>query len=163
MSSSSSSNRQSNSQRTVGIPTRCWCGANLTTYGAQTKENKFRRFYRCVVALQRKNEQHLFKWIDEAIIDEIDKVDGKCTRLYADLEDVKRSIDKRLDLQDRYIQDLTATLSDFRTSSGVNPNNDMMEASDELRPTNTQSALLNIAGAAIALLTMTWVYSKLSN
>lgn len=105
----------------------------------------------------------MFKWIDEAIIDEIDKVDGKCTRLYADLEDVKRSIDKRLDLQDRYIQDLTATLSDFRTSSGVNPNNDMMEASDELRPTNTQSALLNIAGAAIALLTMTWVYSKLSN
>ncbi|CAN6913444.1 unnamed protein product [Brassica oleracea] len=51
MSSSSSSSR-SQTRTTVGIPSTCWCGANLTTFGAQTKDNLYRRFYRCEIAVK---------------------------------------------------------------------------------------------------------------
>ncbi|KAL0695061.1 hypothetical protein Bca4012_062241 [Brassica carinata] len=52
MSSSSSSSRSNSARQTTGIPTRCWCGADLTTFGAQTKDNLFRRFYRCEIGLK---------------------------------------------------------------------------------------------------------------
>ncbi|CAN6837418.1 unnamed protein product [Brassica oleracea] len=51
MSSSSSSSR-SQTRTTVGIPSTCWCGANLTTFGAQTKDNLYRRFYKCEIAVK---------------------------------------------------------------------------------------------------------------
>uniref|UniRef100_A0A0D3BJN0 GRF-type domain-containing protein n=1 Tax=Brassica oleracea var. oleracea TaxID=109376 RepID=A0A0D3BJN0_BRAOL len=33
-----------------GVPTRCWCGEGITTFGSSTTENKYRRFYRCQIA-----------------------------------------------------------------------------------------------------------------
>ncbi|KAG2291137.1 hypothetical protein Bca4012_007092 [Brassica carinata] len=60
-----------------GVPTRCWCGEGITTFGSSTTENKYRRFYRCQIA----RDNHLFKWIDEALIDEIWMVDAKHERV----------------------------------------------------------------------------------
>ncbi|CDY65757.1 BnaAnng21070D [Brassica napus] len=51
MSSSSSASR-SQTHTTRGIPSKYWCGSNLTTFGAQTKENLYRRFYRCEIAIK---------------------------------------------------------------------------------------------------------------
>ncbi|CAN7121385.1 unnamed protein product [Brassica rapa subsp. narinosa] len=51
MSSSTSSSR-SQTHTTRGIPSKCWCGSNLTTFAAQTKENLYRRFYRCEIAIK---------------------------------------------------------------------------------------------------------------
>ncbi|KAL0734562.1 hypothetical protein Bca4012_010772 [Brassica carinata] len=62
---------------THGVPTRCWCGEGITTFGSSTAENRYRRFYRCEIARNRKSENHLFKWIDEALLDEIRAVDAK--------------------------------------------------------------------------------------
>ncbi|KAG2287800.1 hypothetical protein Bca52824_047404 [Brassica carinata] len=64
-----------------GVPTRCWCGEGITTFGSSTAENRYRRFYRCQIARDRKTENHLFKWIDEALIDEIRMVDAKHERV----------------------------------------------------------------------------------
>ncbi|KAG5376367.1 hypothetical protein IGI04_040963, partial [Brassica rapa subsp. trilocularis] len=33
-----------------GVPTRCWCGEGITTFGSSTAENRYRRFYRCQIA-----------------------------------------------------------------------------------------------------------------
>uniref|UniRef100_A0A0D3BHH8 GRF-type domain-containing protein n=1 Tax=Brassica oleracea var. oleracea TaxID=109376 RepID=A0A0D3BHH8_BRAOL len=64
-----------------GEPTRCWCGEGITTFGSSTAENMYRRFYRCQIARDRKTENHLFKWIDEALIDKIWMVDAKHERV----------------------------------------------------------------------------------
>ncbi|KAL0695437.1 hypothetical protein Bca4012_062617 [Brassica carinata] len=61
MSSSSSSISRQGGRRTVhGVPNRCWCGKGLDTWVSETKENPYRRFYRCKIALQ------LTKAIDES-------------------------------------------------------------------------------------------------
>ncbi|CAA7019561.1 unnamed protein product [Microthlaspi erraticum] len=95
-SSSSSSSRLSNRRSVRGVPTRCWCGRNLVTYAAQTKDNPFRRFYRCELALQRKTEEHIFKWIDEALLDETKMVEEK---LEEEVKELRKEMVKLLDLQ----------------------------------------------------------------
>ncbi|CAF1706486.1 unnamed protein product [Brassica napus] len=122
---------------TVGIPTRCWCGANLTTYAAETKENLYRRFCRCEIAVQ------------------------------ADVESYKRSTTLRFQAQDKHIENvllemrrlideqsklMAATLS----ASPIDKSNHCTAG------TKPQSSVLNIAAAAITLGTMEWLYVKLS-
>ncbi|XP_013633095.1 PREDICTED: uncharacterized protein At4g04775-like [Brassica oleracea var. oleracea] len=159
MSSSSSSSR-SQTRTTVGIPSTCWCGANLTTFGAQTKDNLYRRFYGCEIAVKRQSEHHVFKWIDEAIIDEISIVDTKISQLQADFQSFKRTttlrlqehgkkIDESLLEMKRIFHDQTILLDELRNKSTL-----VLEA-------KSQSPLLNIAAAAIVLGTMTWLYAKI--
>ncbi|CAN6923702.1 unnamed protein product, partial [Brassica oleracea] len=86
ISSSSSSTSCQGARRTVyGAPTKCWCGQGLDTWASETKENPYRRFYRCKIALQ-KTESHLFKWIDEALLDEIRMVDARRLDLLHELQ-----------------------------------------------------------------------------
>ncbi|CAN7072795.1 unnamed protein product [Brassica oleracea var. botrytis] len=86
ISSSSSSTSCQGARRTVyGVPTKCWCGQGLDTWASETKENPYRRFYRCKIDLQ-KTESHLFKWIDEALLDEIRMVDARRLDLLHELQ-----------------------------------------------------------------------------
>ncbi|KAF8114165.1 hypothetical protein N665_0040s0020 [Sinapis alba] len=64
-----------------GIPSRCWCGKGIVTYVSKTEENPYRRFFRCEIGLHRKKENHLFKWVDEALFDEIERMDEHQTRI----------------------------------------------------------------------------------
>ncbi|KAJ4884904.1 zinc ion binding [Raphanus sativus] len=79
-----------------GIPSRCWCGKGIITYVSKTEENPYRRFFRCEIGLQRKKEKHLFKWVDEAIIDEIQRMDEHQTRIAEELEDLRNSMKKTI-------------------------------------------------------------------
>nr|VDC94227.1 unnamed protein product [Brassica oleracea] len=81
MTSSSISSARFPRISTHGMPTRCWCGEGITTFGSSTAENRYRRFYRCEIARDRKTENHLFKWVDEALIEEIRMVDAKHERV----------------------------------------------------------------------------------
>ncbi|CAG7905981.1 unnamed protein product [Brassica rapa] len=88
MTSSSTSSTHFSRISTHGVPTRCWCGEGITAFGSSTAENRYRRFYRCEIARDvspcfdfRKTENHLFKWIDEALIEEIRMVDAKHERV----------------------------------------------------------------------------------
>uniref|UniRef100_A0A0D3CS66 GRF-type domain-containing protein n=1 Tax=Brassica oleracea var. oleracea TaxID=109376 RepID=A0A0D3CS66_BRAOL len=89
MTSSSTSSARFPRISTHGVPTRCWCGEGITTFGLSTTENRYRRFYRCEIARddfcffcdREKNENHLFKWIDEALIEVIRMVDVKHERV----------------------------------------------------------------------------------
>ncbi|CAF2056631.1 uncharacterized protein At4g04775-like [Brassica napus] len=81
MTSSSTSSARFPRISTHGVPTRCWCGKGITTFGSSTAENRYRRFYQCEIARDRKTENHLFKWIDEALIEVIRMVDVKHKRV----------------------------------------------------------------------------------
>ncbi|CAH8354039.1 unnamed protein product [Eruca vesicaria subsp. sativa] len=120
MSSSSSSSISHSGRQTTGIPTRCWYGANLTTFGAQTKDNLFRRFYRCEIWLKRKSEHHLFKWVDEPIVDEINIVDAKHSQLKEDLDSFKLCTTRRLEKQAKQIDQ---TLQQIKMLIDANTNN----------------------------------------
>ncbi|CAN7092367.1 unnamed protein product [Brassica rapa subsp. narinosa] len=170
MSSSSSSSRSHTGRQTTGIPTRCWCGANLTTFGAQTKENLFRRFYRCEIALKRKTEHHLFKWVDEAIVDEINMVDAKHSQLKEDVDSYKIYTSRRLEIQAKHIEQTLHQLKilmDAKTDSCCTQDSPAFTTEATLAsPTVASTAynpLTNIAVAAIALGTMAWIYARLTN
>ncbi|KAF2606277.1 hypothetical protein F2Q68_00045719 [Brassica cretica] len=126
MSSSSSSSLSNTRSQTVGIPTTCWCGSKLTTYGAQTKENLFRRFYRCKLGV------HAIQF-DKALIQ------------------------------------LNSLMADKDTSSGTNDNStiateDTLQSPNQPSDANNSRAqLINIAVAAIAVGTMAWIYTKITN
>ncbi|XP_056864035.1 uncharacterized protein At4g04775-like [Raphanus sativus] len=81
MTSSSTSSSRFPRISTHGVHIRCWCGEGITNFGSSTAENRYRRFYRCQIAKDRKSENHLFKWIDEALLDEIQTVDAKHERV----------------------------------------------------------------------------------
>ncbi|KAF2533848.1 hypothetical protein F2Q70_00030121 [Brassica cretica] len=81
MTSSSTSSARFPRISNHGVPTRCWCGEGITTFGSSTAENRYRRFYKCQIARDRKTKNHLFKWLDDALIDEIRIVDAKHERV----------------------------------------------------------------------------------
>lgn len=96
-----------------GIPSKCWCGNGITTFVSKTEENPYRRFFRCEIGLQvtlisninffcsrsqlnffsiqRKKEQHLFKWVDEALCDEIQLMREQQSRMAEEIEDLRGS------------------------------------------------------------------------
>ncbi|KAF2594841.1 hypothetical protein F2Q70_00043391 [Brassica cretica] len=80
-----------------GIPSRCWCGKGIVTYVSKTEENPYRRFFRCKIGIQRKKEKHLFKWVEEALFDEIHWMDDHQTRIAEEIEDLRRSMKKTVE------------------------------------------------------------------
>lgn len=44
--------------------------------------------------IQRKDENHLFKWVDEAVVDEIQRLDEQQTRNYEEIEEIRREINR---------------------------------------------------------------------
>ncbi|XP_013663779.1 uncharacterized protein At4g04775-like [Brassica napus] len=76
------------------IPSRCWCGNKIVTYVSKTEENPYRRFFRCEIGLQRKKENHLFKWVDEALLDEIERMAEHQARVAEEIEDLRISMKK---------------------------------------------------------------------
>ncbi|KAG2248226.1 hypothetical protein Bca52824_087854 [Brassica carinata] len=83
-----------NMNNNEGIPSRCWCGKGIVTYVSKTEENPYRRFFRCEIGIQRKKEEHLFKWVDEALFDEIHRMDDHQARIGEEIEDLRSSMKK---------------------------------------------------------------------
>lgn len=111
---------------------------------------------------QRQSEHHLFKWIDEAIIDEIRMVDKKVTHLQSDFQSIKRTttmrlqehgkkIDESLLEMKRIFHDQTILLEELRNKS-----TSVLDA-------KSHCPLLNVAAAAIALGTLAWLYAKMTS
>ncbi|XP_048595646.1 uncharacterized protein LOC125577804 isoform X1 [Brassica napus] len=76
----------------LGMDLTCWCGKGIVTYVSKTEENPYRRFFRCEIGLKRKKEQHLFKWVDEALLDEIQMMHEQQSRMAKEIEDLRRSL-----------------------------------------------------------------------
>ncbi|WZZ51716.1 hypothetical protein YC2023_051823 [Brassica napus] len=122
---------------------------------------------------QRQSGHHLFKWIDEEIIDEISKVDSKLSQLQADVQSFKRTttqclqehgknIDKSLLEMKRIIHDQTIMLAELRNNSTLVVDASYASLTNGSFVTKSTSPLLKIAVAAIALGTMAWLYEKIT-
>ncbi|CAN6898112.1 unnamed protein product [Brassica oleracea] len=50
-----------------GVPTRCWCGEGITTFGSSTAENRYRRFYRFAQEITKFEERVMEKLKSEIV------------------------------------------------------------------------------------------------
>ncbi|KAL0698635.1 hypothetical protein Bca4012_023729 [Brassica carinata] len=72
-----------------GIPRKCVCGSGIKTFTADTVKNPGRPFYRCVT--QRKH--HLFKWVEDAVLEEVEEALPKIARLEAEVAKGKSDVE----------------------------------------------------------------------
>ncbi|XP_019092366.1 PREDICTED: uncharacterized protein At1g43920, Chloroplastic-like [Camelina sativa] len=75
MSSSSETSVVASSNR--GVPSKCNCGAGVRIFTLRTEENPGRPFFYCFTkrdpsSWTNKRDGHLFKWVEEAVYEEVE-------------------------------------------------------------------------------------------
>ncbi|XP_013724193.2 uncharacterized protein At4g04775-like [Brassica napus] len=82
----------------MGIPKKCWCGDETVPLMSKSDKNSYRRYYRCATAARKKleNDNHIFKWIDEALINEVETLEFKTARLEQELREIQTKVEKEL-------------------------------------------------------------------
>ncbi|XP_024005865.1 uncharacterized protein At4g04775-like [Eutrema salsugineum] len=96
--SGSSGSSSSRPKRIVGVPKKCWCGEQIVALISKSDNNPYRRYFRCAYAASKKivNDNHNFKWVDEALLDEIEKLQNKNSSLE---QEIKESATDKLGLE----------------------------------------------------------------
>ncbi|KAF8100617.1 hypothetical protein N665_0220s0021 [Sinapis alba] len=76
----------------VGVPKNCWCGESVVPVMSKSNHNPYRRYFRCVYAATKKleNDEHKFKWIDEAILEELESLQCKNARIEEEVKEIAR-------------------------------------------------------------------------
>ncbi|XP_024013967.1 uncharacterized protein At4g04775-like [Eutrema salsugineum] len=79
--------------RVVGVPKRCWCNEKIVARISKSEANPYRRYYRCAFAATQKlsNDNHVFKWVDEALQNEIETLSFRAARIEEELKEISRS------------------------------------------------------------------------
>ncbi|KAL0701146.1 hypothetical protein Bca4012_057268 [Brassica carinata] len=79
--------------RVMGVPSQCWCGVAIVERISKSEFNPYRRYYRCSYAVTHKleNDNHIFKWVDEAFLNEIDKLGAQIRKLEQAVEEIGQS------------------------------------------------------------------------
>lgn len=106
----------------------------------------------------------MFKWIDEAIIDEVNFVDSKHCQLEADVQVFKNSITQRLQQHAKHVDEalvnMRKIIHDQAASIAELKQDSMNDSGLEplFRETPATNPVLNISAAALALGTLAWLY-----
>ncbi|XP_018463959.1 uncharacterized protein At4g04775-like [Raphanus sativus] len=81
--------------RFFGVPKKCWCGELMVTLTSNSDQNPYRRYLRCSFAAEKKleNDNHIFKWVDEALLNEVETLSLQNGRL----EEVINSISSNIE------------------------------------------------------------------
>ncbi|XP_010474152.1 PREDICTED: uncharacterized protein At4g04775-like [Camelina sativa] len=156
----------------IGVPSRCWCGEDIITYTSKTKDNPYRRFYRCSIALMfgylilfdvylRKNENHLFKWVDEALLDEINMVDEKWKRVSEDVDDLRKQMMANMELQNEIFkkidEEMVKKISENIESELVIIKDNV----EELGHVMVRSAFKTAGVAAVIVCSLVWIWGRM--
>ncbi|KAH0867991.1 hypothetical protein HID58_075013, partial [Brassica napus] len=75
-------------RHSYGVPSRCWCGKGVVIFCLRTDDNPYRRFYRCEIGAQ---------WVDDALLDDIRRVEAEQGRIIEEIEDLKSSITQTIE------------------------------------------------------------------
>ncbi|XP_018467536.1 uncharacterized protein At1g43920, Chloroplastic-like [Raphanus sativus] len=77
-----------------GFPSNCGCGAGITTFTSGTQENPGRPFFRC----ETRGEDHLFKWVEEAMLEEVEDVLPKVEVHGTEIAKMKAEIEELMEI-----------------------------------------------------------------
>ncbi|KAL0754464.1 hypothetical protein Bca101_092132 [Brassica carinata] len=72
-----------------GIPAKCVCGTSTTIFTADTVKNPGRPFYRCLT----RRKHHLFKWVEDAVLEEVEDALPKIAQLEAEVAKGKSDVE----------------------------------------------------------------------
>ncbi|XP_010456785.1 PREDICTED: uncharacterized protein At4g04775-like [Camelina sativa] len=74
----------------VGVPKRCWCGEQIVAKNSKSEPNPSRRYFRCREAAAKKlvNDNHTFKWVDEALLDEVATLGVQIERVKEEMKEL---------------------------------------------------------------------------
>uniref|UniRef100_A0A1J3DCW3 GRF-type domain-containing protein n=1 Tax=Noccaea caerulescens TaxID=107243 RepID=A0A1J3DCW3_NOCCA len=72
-----------------GIPRKCQCGALTIVLESTTKQNPGRKFYRCGAIW---GPNHVFKWLDEAHLEEFDVLAQNQSMIEKYLAEIKKDL-----------------------------------------------------------------------
>ncbi|XP_024014568.1 uncharacterized protein At4g04775-like [Eutrema salsugineum] len=77
-------------RRSSGVSKRCWCGEVIIPRTLKSDANPYRRYYRCAFAVEKKlsNDNHIFKWVNEALLNEIDALTIRTEKLEQVVADI---------------------------------------------------------------------------
>ncbi|KAL6531887.1 hypothetical protein OROMI_028250 [Orobanche minor] len=125
--STGSSTGRPRSGRVVGVPKRCWCGEEIVALISKSDHNPNRRYFRCCYAASKKlmNDNHVFKWVDEALLNEIEILQFKNARLEQELKEIttermeleKKVFEKvRMKLENEILERFEVVLVDAKCS-----------------------------------------------
>ncbi|XP_010431416.1 PREDICTED: uncharacterized protein At4g04775-like [Camelina sativa] len=135
----------------VGVPCRCWCGGEIRTYTSKTEENPCRRFYRCVVGVKEKKEKHMFRWVDDAVLEEIRMVESKQNQL---LEDLKKMVPNNVELQKEMVKEMEEKMEKHMIEI---IRQELMVAKESMEKSNKQ----RICVLVVLAVSMAWLYKKM--
>ncbi|XP_010451387.1 PREDICTED: uncharacterized protein At4g04775-like [Camelina sativa] len=78
-------------ERVFDVPKRCWCREAVVVLISKSDPNLYRRYYRCSFAATNKlwNDEHTFKWVDEALLNEVDALATKNAGLEQQLKELR--------------------------------------------------------------------------
>ncbi|XP_056848380.1 uncharacterized protein At1g43920, Chloroplastic-like [Raphanus sativus] len=85
-----------------GIPEQCGCGRRTGIYTSKTKENSGRTFFRCPTF----RNDHLYKWVDEAVYEEVQDALPKVDCFASDLRKLKMEINSLKNVEEELKEDL---------------------------------------------------------
>ncbi|KAF8108585.1 hypothetical protein N665_0107s0007 [Sinapis alba] len=78
--------------RTPGIPSNYWCGESIIDVISKSRPNPYRWYYRCLYGVSLRNDDHVFKWVDEAFTDEIQQLYYQVQMLEEEVQLLKATI-----------------------------------------------------------------------
>ncbi|XP_010446047.1 PREDICTED: uncharacterized protein At4g04775-like [Camelina sativa] len=104
--SSSNSSHLTSGTTHRGVPSRCWCGNEITMFTSKTDENPYRRFYRCVQGVKDKKEKHMFRWVDDALLEEIRMIENKHKQLLEDVNVLRKMVVDNVEVQNKLMQEM---------------------------------------------------------
>ncbi|KAL0855656.1 hypothetical protein Bca101_060809 [Brassica carinata] len=112
--SSGSSSGRRRGRRFVGVPKKCWCGESIIPLMSNSKSNPYRRYFRCLYAATQRleNDEHKFKWIDEAILEELESLESKNASIEQRVNEIPR---ERLSLEKEVLDRVEQVLAEERT------------------------------------------------
>ncbi|XP_010421350.1 PREDICTED: uncharacterized protein At4g04775-like [Camelina sativa] len=134
-----------------GVSSRCWCGGEVTTYTSKTDENPYRRFFRCVGGVKEKNEKHMFRWVDDPLLEEIMMVERKQNQL---LEDQKKMVTNNVELQKEMVKEVVEKVEKNMIEI---MRQELMVAKESMQ----KSIKKRICVVIVVAVSMAWLYGKM--
>ncbi|KAF8105230.1 hypothetical protein N665_0161s0029 [Sinapis alba] len=86
-----------------GFPSNCGCGGRITKFTSSTQDNPGRPFFRS----ETRGEDHLFKWVEEAMLEELEDAlpkievhESEITKIKTEIEDLMEvTLNNKIEIQ----------------------------------------------------------------
>ncbi|XP_048592686.1 uncharacterized protein At1g43920, Chloroplastic-like [Brassica napus] len=93
-----------------GIPEQCGCGRRTGIYTSKTKVNPGRTFFRCPTF----QNDHLYKWVDEAVYEEVQDALPKVECFASDVMKLKMEIESMKTVEEELKEDVRKASNELK-------------------------------------------------